>query len=54
MRGFDDFITYCVLKDLPHSNAQFMWSVNRGRVMSSRMNRFLVTPKWEDFFVVLI
>lgn len=35
MGGFDDFIRGCDVKDPPLSNGQFMWSVNRGGVMSS-------------------
>lgn len=54
MRGFDKFIRDCGLKDLPLSNAQFIWSVNRGRVVSSRIDRFFITPKWEDLFPNLI
>lgn len=54
MSGFDDFIRDCELRDLPLSNAKFTWSVNRGRVMSSRIDRFLVTSTWEDNFPNLI
>ena len=54
MRSFDGFIRDCELKDIPLSNAQFTWSVNRGRVMSSRIDRFLVTSLWEDQFPDLI
>lgn len=54
MGGFDDFIGDCELKDFPLSNVQFTLSVNCGRVVSSWLDRFLVTIVWEDFFLDLI
>lgn len=45
MRGFDGFIRDFGLRDHLLSNALFTWTVNWGRDMSSRLHRFLVTPK---------
>lgn len=44
IRGFDTFIRECGLKYLPLSNAQYTWSIFKGRIISSRLNRFFITP----------
>lgn len=53
MRSFDGFIRDCGLTDFPLSNALFTWSVNQGRVISSHIDRFFITPEWEVYFLDL-
>lgn len=38
MQKFNDFIDACEVRDLPLDNAQFTYSVDRQRLVSSRLD----------------
>lgn len=48
MKDFDTFINEIGLRDLNINNVDFTWSNGR---LSSRLNRCLFFPGWEDIFL---
>uniref|UniRef100_A0A2N9F8S0 Uncharacterized protein n=1 Tax=Fagus sylvatica TaxID=28930 RepID=A0A2N9F8S0_FAGSY len=50
MHGFSDFISSCGLRDIPLEGGLFTWSNNRANVAMSRIDRFLYSDEWDDFF----
>ena len=50
MYGFSDFISSCGLWDILLERGLFTWSNNRENVAMSRIDRFLYSDGWEDFF----
>jgi endonuclease/exonuclease/phosphatase family metal-dependent hydrolase len=50
MEEFSDFIFMNNLVDLPLEDGQFTWSNNQEDQIWSRIDRFLVSPEWEERF----
>jgi len=50
MEEFSDFIFMHNLVDLPLEDGQFTWSNNQEDQIWSRIDRFLVSPEWEERF----
>lgn len=50
MNLFNGLIDDCGLIDLPLSNGKFTWSNGRDGVVCSRIDRFLLSQKWVDYF----
>jgi hypothetical protein len=50
MEEFSDFIFMQNLVDLPLEGGQFIWSNNQEDQIWSRIDRFLVSPEWEERF----
>ena len=50
MRDFDGFIRGCELIDPPLRNAPFTWLNMQDSPVCKRLDRFLYTNEWEQFF----
>jgi exonuclease III len=50
MVEFSDFIFMQSLVDLPLEGGQFTWSNNQEDQTWSRIDRFLISPEWEELF----
>ena len=50
MRGFNDWIQFHDLVDLPLRGADFTWSNMQTKPVMSRLDRFLVSTDWLDIF----
>jgi len=50
MNEFRDFINQRALMDLPLRGGDFTWSRSGVDSVASRLDRFLVSVDWEDFF----
>lgn len=50
MRDFDEFMHLSDLKDSPLCNARYTLTNGQDRLVMSRLDRFLVTSSWEDFY----
>ncbi|XP_058078548.1 uncharacterized protein LOC131226846 [Magnolia sinica] len=50
MRAFSDWIENQELVDLPLLGAKFTWTNGRANPILSRLDRFLVSPKWLETF----
>jgi hypothetical protein len=50
MEEFSEFIFMQSLVDLPLEGGQFTWSNNQEDQTWSRIDRFLISPKWEEYF----
>jgi hypothetical protein len=48
MDEFSDFIFEQSFMDIPLQDGNSTWSNNRDLPLWSRINRFLISPKWED------
>jgi hypothetical protein len=48
MEKFSDFIFMQNLVDLPLEGGQFTWSNNQEDQTLSRIDRFLISPEWEE------
>jgi endonuclease/exonuclease/phosphatase family metal-dependent hydrolase len=54
MHGFSDFISSCGLRDIPMEGGLYTWSNNRANVAMSRIDRFLYSNEWDDFFPTIL
>ena len=50
MMDFSDFIEESHLMDLPLGGGQYTWSSGSDHPSMSRLDRFLVSTDWEDFY----
>uniref|UniRef100_A0A2N9GBW4 DUF3752 domain-containing protein n=1 Tax=Fagus sylvatica TaxID=28930 RepID=A0A2N9GBW4_FAGSY len=50
MHDFSDFISSCGLMDISLEGGSFAWSNNRDSAAMSRLDRFLYSADWEDFY----
>lgn len=50
MSGFSNTIQDLELVDLPLQGAQFTWSRREDQLQASRIDGFLISPKWNECF----
>ena len=50
MEKFSEFVKDLNLVDLPLEGGSFTWSSGSDQPAMTRIDRFLVTPDWEDHF----
>lgn len=50
MIKFSDFISHHGLIDMQTSGAKYTWSNNQASPWMSRLDRFLISPSWEEHF----
>lgn len=53
MATFSDIIQDLGIIDLPLQGAQFTWSRGENNQQDSRIDRFIIFPKWNDSFKVM-
>jgi exonuclease III len=51
MHAFSDFISSFGLMDIPLEGARFTWSNNRNNAAMSRLDIFLYSADWEDYYL---